>query len=97
MSNDCSCKNETQEKFNVHFEYVPGSSKITDDMRVFIDEKRYNLKKKETLDIELPKGRYHAAFRSSILGTNLDIDVNKDITVELGWDQSTGKISVKIN
>lgn len=81
---------------NVNFEYRPGASVIDTEMRIFIDGKVYHLKKDEKLDIELPSGTYHAAFKSSILGTNLDFDVKKDVKVLLGWDRS-GKISVKIN
>lgn len=81
---------------DVNFEYRPGSSVIDAEMRIFIDGKVYHLKKDEKMSVKLPAGTYHAAFKSSILGTNLDFDVSKNVKVLLGWDKD-GKISVKIN
>ncbi|MCD7872959.1 MAG: hypothetical protein LUG21_06675 [Clostridiales bacterium] len=58
------------------------------------NSKTYEVDNGETLRIKLPQGnhtfKFHYSFRSKIVNVNL----NKNITLSLGWDHVSGAIEV---
>ncbi|MCQ2071394.1 MAG: hypothetical protein MJZ68_09710 [archaeon] len=62
----------------------------TADMHIVVGDNRLTVKDGQSVETEVPAGEYQVMFKSSIRFSRLNIAVDKDIVVQVGWDAESG-------
>ncbi len=58
------------------------------------ESKELSIKKKETVNIELPAGIYTVYAKGGIRKANVEINLDKNRTLRLGWNRVSGQLEL---